>query len=92
MDFTFDDRTKDLQERLTSFMEEKVYPAEQVFADQHAALEDRWAWSEVPVLKELQREARARGLWNLFLPAEHGGELTNTQYAGLEQQPNGQWR
>ena len=48
MDFRFDDTTKDLQERLTAFMEEKLYPAEQVFAEQHAALDNRWAWSEVP--------------------------------------------
>ena len=28
-------------------------------------------------------EARSRGLWNLFLPGEHGAELTNLQYAPL---------
>ncbi|SQD96014.1 Acyl-CoA dehydrogenase famiy protein [Parafrankia sp. Ea1.12] len=27
--------------------------------------------------------ARRRGLWNLFLPGEHGGGLTNLQYAPL---------
>ena len=45
------------------------HPAEPVFHDQLGALEDRWAWSTVPVLEELRAEARRRGLWNLFLPA-----------------------
>jgi acyl-CoA dehydrogenase len=54
-----------------------------VFAEQLAALGDRWAWTQVPVLAELRAEARARGLWNLFLPGEHGAGLTNLQYAPL---------
>jgi len=47
------------------------------------ALEDPWAWTRVPLLQELKAEARARGLWNLFLPGEHGAGLTNLQYAPL---------
>src|SRR5665647_3895066 len=47
------------------------------------ALEDPWAWTRAPVLQELKAEARARGLWNLFLPGEHGAGLTNLQYAPL---------
>ena len=35
------------------------------------------------MLAELRSEARARGLWNLFLPGEHGAGLTNLQYAPL---------
>jgi acyl-CoA dehydrogenase len=40
-------------------------------------------WSTPPVLEELKAEARRRGLWNLFLPGEHGAGLTNLQYAPL---------
>jgi acyl-CoA dehydrogenase len=83
MDFAFDDTTERLREQLLEFMDERVHPAEQVFAEQLSASEDRWAWSEVPVLKELQSEARSRGLWNLFLPGDHGAGLTNLQYAPL---------
>lgn len=87
MDFGFDARTDELRTELLSFMDEHVHPAEQVFHDQLDALEDRWAWSTVPVLDELRAEARRRGLWNLFLPVNHYGDLgaglTNLQYAPL---------
>ncbi|WP_028660706.1 acyl-CoA dehydrogenase family protein [Nocardioides insulae] len=83
MEFTFDARTEELRSELLDFMDEHVQPAEPVFAEQHAALEDRWAWDSVPVLAELRAEAKRRGLWNLFLPGEDGAGLTNLQYAPL---------
>ncbi|QNN52790.1 acyl-CoA dehydrogenase family protein [Nocardioides mesophilus] len=83
MDFDHDARTEELRTELLSFMAEHVYPAERVFAEQLAALEDPWAWSRVPVLAELRAEAKSSGLWNLFLPGEHGAGLTNLQYAPL---------
>jgi acyl-CoA dehydrogenase len=83
MEFAYDAETEELRERLLSFMDEHVYPAEPVFAEQVGALENRWAWTSVPVLAELRAEARRRGLWNLFLPGDHGAGLTNLQYAPL---------
>jgi len=83
MDFEFDAKTLELRDNLLEFMEEFVYPAEPVFAEQLAALDNRWDWDSVPVLAELRAEARRRGLWNLFLPGEHGAGLTNLQYAPL---------
>jgi len=83
MDFAFDARTEELRAELLGFMEGSVYPAERVFHEQLAALENRWAWTSVPVLGELRAQARSRGLWNLFLPGEHGAGLTNLQYAPL---------
>ena len=83
MDFTFDARTEELRAEVLTFMDAHVYPAEPVFHQQLTAQENRWAWSGVPVLAELRREARSRGLWNLFLPGEHGAGLTNLQYAPL---------
>ncbi|GAB3492095.1 acyl-CoA dehydrogenase family protein [Amycolatopsis cihanbeyliensis] len=81
MDFAFDAKTEELRSRLLAFMEEHVHPAEPVFAEQLAERED--PWSSVPIVARLQAEARSRGLWNFFLPGEHGGGLTNLQYAPL---------
>ncbi|MEZ5211421.1 MULTISPECIES: acyl-CoA dehydrogenase family protein [unclassified Gordonia (in: high G+C Gram-positive bacteria)] len=83
MDFTFDQTTQEYREKLLDFMDSHIYPAEPVFAEQLAALADPWDWDSVPVLAELRAEARRRGLWNLFLPGEHGAGLTNVQYAPL---------
>ena len=83
MEFAFDQTTLDLRERLVAFMEEFVYPAEDRFREQVQSAADRW--DTPPVIEELKAAARARGLWNLFLPAthEHGAGLTNLQYAPL---------
>ncbi|WFE39162.1 acyl-CoA dehydrogenase family protein [Micromonospora sp. WMMD998] len=82
MEFAYDDRTAELRQRLEAFLTECVYPAEPVHHAQVAAAGDPWA--RPPVLAELTAEARARGLWNLFLPdARYGAGLTNLQYAPL---------
>jgi acyl-CoA dehydrogenase len=82
MDFAYDARTEELRAKVNAFMDEFVYPNEQRYADEIESAEDEW--SEPPVIAELQREARARGLWNLFLPhSEDGAGLTNLQYAPL---------
>jgi acyl-CoA dehydrogenase len=83
MDFAFDARTEQLRAGLLDFMVSHVHPAEPVFAEQLAALDNRWAWSTVPVLGELRERARSRGLWNLFLPGVHGAGLANLQCAPL---------
>ncbi|MEU8270799.1 acyl-CoA dehydrogenase family protein [Sphaerisporangium sp. NPDC049002] len=79
MDFAFDTTTEELRERLTEFMDECVYPAEEAFEQQAAES----GWSSPPMMEDLKDEARRRGLWNLFLPGEHGAGLTNVRYAPL---------
>ncbi len=83
MDFELSPVAKDLQARLLAFMDERVYPAEQVYRDQMAASGD--PHHHPPVIEELKREARDRGLWNLFLPheTEWTEGLSNTDYAPL---------
>lgn len=83
MDFGLDSRTEELQNELLDFMRTHVYPAEAVFDEQLAGLENRWAWDSAPIMVELRAEARRRGLWNLFLPGDQGAGLTNVQYAVL---------
>ncbi|MBH5334103.1 acyl-CoA dehydrogenase family protein [Streptomyces pactum] len=82
MDFAFDARTEELRGRLLAFMDEYVHPAEEVAERQRAALPS--PWHTPPVVEELKAAARARGLWNLFMPGdEYGAGLTNLQYAPL---------
>jgi acyl-CoA dehydrogenase len=81
MDFGYDRTTTDFQQRLLTFLDEQVYPAEAVFTEQQAGR--RGEWGPPPVVAELQAKARKAGLWNLFLPGERGAGLTNLQYAPL---------
>jgi acyl-CoA dehydrogenase len=81
MNFDFSAKNRELQQRVTAFMEEHVYPNEARY-DEHCVGPDKW--KPVPVIEELKPKARAVGLWNLFLPAsEHGAGLTNLEYAPL---------
>lgn len=76
----FSDKTRDLHQRLTAFMDQHIYPNEQKFHDQIAASR----WTPTAIVEELKRKARAEGLWNLFLPeSENGAGLTNLEYAPL---------
>ena len=85
MDFAYDERTEELRERLLSFMDTHVYPAEKVFSEQVAeAVAAGRGWERPPIIDELKAEARSRGLWNLFLTHHpQGAGLTNLQYAPL---------
>jgi acyl-CoA dehydrogenase len=83
MDFAPSERSLELQERLEAFMDECVYPSEDVYRRQLADAGDPHAYPEV--LDELKAEARSRGLWNLFLPheTEWSKGLSNIDYAPL---------
>ena len=81
MNFEFSAIVKELQNRLSDFMDQHIYPNEARY-HQHTLGPDRW--QPVSVIEELKPKARAAGLWNLFLPAsEHGAGLTNLEYAPL---------
>ncbi len=69
-----------LADRLQAFMDRHVYPNEHRYDEQLHALPNRFG--TVPLMEELKAKARAEGLWNMFVPANHGG-LTNAQYAPL---------
>ena len=82
MDFAPDPGTAALRERLQRFMDDLVLPSH---ADWH-----RFADAGVyplDVIEPLKQQARALGLWNLFLPElrddQPGTRLTNLQYAPL---------
>jgi acyl-CoA dehydrogenase len=80
--FTVSDRAKQYQADLLSFMDEHVYPAEEIYAEQMRSQPD--PHFQPPVIEELKKEARSRGLWNLFHPhPDWGPGLTNLEYAPL---------
>ncbi|MCW3017484.1 MAG: acyl-CoA dehydrogenase domain protein [Solirubrobacterales bacterium] len=82
MDFQLTERSQSYQEQLSAFMDDCVYPAEAVYAQQMAAADD--PHHQPAVLSELKVQARERGLWNLFHPhPEWGPGLTNAEYAPL---------
>ena len=73
-------KAQDYHKRLSSFMTEFVFPAEAPYEQyrQEAGPDDH---TVPPVVEDLKKLAKDRGLWNLFLPAESG--LTNLEYAQL---------
>ena len=83
MDFAFDARTEALRASLNEFMAATIEPAVPLFHAQVDKQANPWAWDSAPVLAKVRAEARRRGLWNLFIPGEHGAGLTNLQYAPL---------
>jgi acyl-CoA dehydrogenase len=78
-------RAKALGEALTAFMAEFIYPNESPL---HAEIEANRArgasWTPLKLMEELNSQARARQLWNLFLPdSPFGAGLSNLEYASL---------
>jgi acyl-CoA dehydrogenase len=80
MSFELNEKTKILQGRLQKFMDAHIYPNERRFHDEV----ERDRWKPTRIIEELKVQARAEGLWNLFLPNdERGAGLTNLEYAPL---------
>ncbi|HIZ98240.1 MAG TPA: acyl-CoA dehydrogenase family protein [Candidatus Janibacter merdipullorum] len=80
--FELSERGADLRDRLLTFMDEHVHPAEPVYREQMR--ESGNPHHHPQVLEDLKAEARSQGLWNLFHPdPELGAGLTNLEYAHL---------
>jgi acyl-CoA dehydrogenase len=81
MDISQSLRSAGLAMRIRAFMAEHIYPNERRFYQEAERL---GPWAVHPVVEELKPIAKAAGLWNLFLPAQHfTGGLTNLEYAPL---------
>jgi len=83
MDFELSPTANDLRNRLLTFMDERIYPAEATYRDQMAASGD--PHFHPPIIEALKADARSRGLWNLFLPhkTQWTDGLSNLDYAPL---------
>ncbi len=75
-------RSIELKTRLEAFMDEHVYPAEAAWTEHNNSTDNPWKTPEL--LLDLKEKAKAAGLWNLFLPADHYEDgLSNVDYAPL---------
>lgn len=81
MDFEYSPKVRELQDRLTGFLQERILPAEPIAAQQLASKPDYWG--APPIMVDLKASAKRQGLWNLFLPEAGGAGLTNLEYAPL---------
>ncbi|WP_448660467.1 acyl-CoA dehydrogenase family protein [Sphingomonas sp. CJ99] len=90
MDFTLTDRQATWRDRVRSFIDREIAPRDALYRQQ-LATGDRW--KVIPVIEAVKQQARAAGLWNLFMPPHSGqahvddsfrfdGEsLSNLEYA-----------
>ncbi|MDB2555921.1 acyl-CoA dehydrogenase family protein [Flavobacteriaceae bacterium] len=84
MNFEYSQKSKDLQVKLTAFIEEHIVPVEAEFHAFQQNTEN--LWKRWPKTEELKQKAKNAGLWNLFLPKDYGDlspGLTNLEYAPL---------
>jgi alkylation response protein AidB-like acyl-CoA dehydrogenase len=85
----------EIYKKLVKFCQQRVYPAEHIHVAQiEQARKEGRVWQFVPpIIESLKKEAKALGLWNLFLPecvvpaldgkgpsVNYGGDLTNLEY------------
>ena len=90
MDFDLNEKQTYWRDRVRDFIEAKVRPAVPTYKEQDAA-GDRW--KVIQIVQDLKAEAKAAGIWNLFMPpssghphvddtvAFEGPGLTNLEYA-----------
>lgn len=97
MDFSLSPRAQDLRDRVRTFVDHEVLPAEAHINEATLRQRERGQdfWAPHPTIADLQQRARQQGLWNLFLPRDHagtyparfhtdGGEgLSNVDYAPI---------
>lgn len=82
MNFEYSEKVQALREKLIAFMDEHIFPNEELMHEQVA----QDPWNTPPLMQELKEKAKAQGLWNLFLPVTYGkysAGLTNLEYAPL---------
>lgn len=78
MEFNYSQKTLELQQNLSAFMDEWVFPNE---AEYLREINSGDRWKPLKLIEKLKEKAKVQGLWNLFLPEVSG--LTNLEYAPL---------
>jgi acyl-CoA dehydrogenase len=79
-------KSAELLQRLQQFFDQHIHPNEERYHHEVDAFRRQGnPWQVVPLIEELKPQARAAGLWNMFLPHPyegHGG-ISNLDYAPL---------
>ena len=82
MEFSLSPKARDYYDRTKRFMDEHVTPAEEAYHRELQSLENKWV--VLPIINELKAKAKAKGLWNMFLPDDKlGAGLSVTDYASV---------
>ncbi|MEX3957383.1 acyl-CoA dehydrogenase family protein [Trinickia sp. EG282A] len=83
MDFGFSSRGREWLARVQTFLDEHVYPNEELYEEQLGHECDD-PWRVPPIMLELQNKAREAGLWNMHIhDPRHGPSLSNVDYAPI---------
>ncbi len=64
MNFDYSQKTRELQKRLTNFMDEYVYPNEARYQEE---LNTGERWQPIRLVEEFKQKAKEQNLWNLLL-------------------------
>ncbi len=84
MDFAPTPKVRELQEKVTAFMQEHIIPNETAIAEEIEASGNPHHHPQI--IEALKKQARAQDLWNLFLPDHtYGAGLTSLEYAPLSE-------
>jgi acyl-CoA dehydrogenase len=79
--FEFSKKSTELQEKLKVFMQENIYPSEDLIAQE---INSGNIWEPSKIIEDLKDKAKNQELWNLFLPdSDKGAGLSNLDYAPL---------
>ncbi|HYX38037.1 MAG TPA: acyl-CoA dehydrogenase family protein [Oligoflexus sp.] len=84
MDFSLSPTAQSLSQKIRTFLEQHVFPQEALYYQQLGGDSPHWRqWKVPPIMETWKAEARAQGLWNLFLPPHGSTGLSNCDYAPL---------
>jgi acyl-CoA dehydrogenase len=88
MSVQFTKQGLDLQAQVKSFLDDFIYPNEEEYYEEYAALDNVHATP--PMMEKLKAAARERGLWNLFIPhldpQAPGTKLSNLDYSPISEE------
>ena len=79
------DRSKELEIRISKFMDDHIFLAEPIYAKQMEEFtKEGNRWQVPQIIEDKKKVAKKEGLWNLFLPENPMGEsMSNLDYAPL---------